>query len=567
MENLKAYQLKGILSDYLESGQNVEKFAYKSKKKSDLINLIKAKGIDLSKYQILQENPYKPEPNIYKKFGTKKYSKEQQEQYEEEENKDTRIALVARKSYISREGVSEMLQLQSHQVKFIKQFIYSNLQGAVMFHGVGSGKTLTAVVSAYWYLKVYPQNRIIVISPSALIYNFMESMIKYGISVEDNRYTFITFDKYMRKPIIADNALLIVDEAHNMRTDMQLSHALNPETLEEVGYVAKQNKRGFSIWQNGALRAHKTLLLTGTMFVNTLLDAENLLAMIDQRPPLSEGLFSSVISSPSNIMDHFSYRVSYFESPKSAFFPTVHNYYEPCYMTDEMEKKYNYYKTTGIPDNDKSKKKKEDGEGGGGGENAFFSAERYASNMVVNADGINPKVQWIITEINKKKNQKFIIYSGLYDNGAQQIRKQLDKEGIKFKQITGRENARQKEDAKLYYNHYNFGRVDFFKTMKNTDENHKYINSEYRILLITRAGAEGVDTTNTQNMIIMDHQFNDALSQQIIARAVRFKSHFGLPEKERYVNVYRIFLSFESEKPIFELIKIIQLIIHNGDEN
>ena len=71
-------------------------------------------------------------------------------------------------------------------------------------------------------------------------------------------------------------------------------------------------------------------------------------------------------------------------------------------------------------------------------------------------------------------------------------------------------------------------------------------------MLITRAGAEGVDTINSQNLIILDHQFNDALSNQIIARAVRFKSHHGLATKERYVNVTRLFLSFETETPVIK---------------
>ena len=73
-------------------------------------------------------------------------------------------------------------------------------------------------------------------------------------------------------------------------------------------------------------------------------------------------------------------------------------------------------------------------------------------------------------------------------------------------------------------------------------------------MLITRAGAEGVDTINSQNLIILDHQFNDALSNQIIACAVRFKSHHGLATKERYVNVTRLFLSLETETPVIKAI-------------
>ena len=81
-----------------------------------------------------------------------------------------------------------------------------------------------------------------------------------------------------------------------------------------------------------------------------------------------------------------------------------------------------------------------------------------------------------------------------------------------------------------------------------------YINDKYRILIITKAGAEGVDTINTNNIILIDSQWNDALSEQIIARAIRYKSHFGLPIDQRYVKVYRTLLMKQSNKQIFDKI-------------
>ena len=217
-------------------------------------------------------------------------------------------------------------------------------------------------------------------------------MIQYGVSIQDRRYQFITYDTYLRKPIIAKDCLLIVDEAHNMRTDMELSTAVDPVSLKPIeGYFAKQNKRGFRIWENGALHAHKILLLTGTMFVNTIQDAENLLAMIDQRTPLSRDLFTTVLSSPSNIVGHFSHRISYYTSPKSDLFPDV-RYEMPIYMTKIMEKEYYRLKQEGIPTK-KTRGKKDDEVEGSGGENAFFCAERHASNMIKNENGINPNIQ------------------------------------------------------------------------------------------------------------------------------------------------------------------------------
>ena len=91
----------------------------------------------------------------------------------------------------------------------------------------------------------------------------------------------------------------------------------------------------------------------------------------------------------------------------------------------------------------------------------------------------------------------------------------------------------------------------FFDLSVVEPSQHKYINDKYRVLIITRAGAEGVDTINTQNIIIMDSQWNDALSEQIIARAIRYKSHYGLPQSQRYVNVYRTILMRSNNKEAF----------------
>ena len=111
----------------------------------------------------------------------------------------------------------------------------------------------------------------------------------------------------------------------------------------------------------------------------------------------------------------------------------------------------------------------------------------------------------------------------MYDSGILQLEKQLLKNKIKYVKITGNETISQKEQSKLYFNGYNF-KTDKFFNLQNTDPLYKYVNSDYRVLLISRAGAEGVDTTNCQNMIIIDHQWNDATSEQIIARSIRLKS-------------------------------------------
>lgn len=261
--------------------------------------------------------------------------------------------------------------------------------------------------------------------------------------------------------------------------------------------------------------------------------------MVDNRKPVEKDCYNDIMSKVETVKDYFDYKISYFvNDDKSGNFPERREKLIPLYMTEEQEQKYNKLKNEGPPYGNSEKP------------NSFYSAEKYASNMIDR--GYNPKTQYVINEIKNKPNQKFIVYSGLYNTGIINIVKELEKNNIKFRMITGKQNTPQKEDSKFYFNFYNFKSDNFFDLTSIDQRLHKYINSEYRVLLITRAGAEGVDTINCQNIILLDGQWNDALSEQIIARAIRFKSHFGLPISERYVNVLRPLFCFEKNKKIIE---------------
>ena len=86
----------------------------------------------------------------------------------------------------------ERLSLVEHQTQFVKQLVLLDLRGGICFHGTGTGKTVTSVVSAHWYLKMHPENKVLFISPSAVLFNFINSMIQYGLDIQDNRYRFYT---------------------------------------------------------------------------------------------------------------------------------------------------------------------------------------------------------------------------------------------------------------------------------------------------------------------------------------------------------------------------------------
>jgi superfamily II DNA/RNA helicase len=70
----------------------------------------------------------------------------------------------------------------------------------------------------------------------------------------------------------------------------------------------------------------------------------------------------------------------------------------------------------------------------------------------------------------------------------------------------------------------------------------KFNTGQANVLLISRAGGEGLDLVATNIVYILEPTWNDAAIQQIIGRAVRRNSHASLPPAERVVHVYSMML-------------------------
>jgi hypothetical protein len=535
--NLTVYQLKWLINEYniIKDKDKPEITKYKTKKKDELLKIIHDFNINQSNFQIPQQ-PKRDPPQILKKYDKKPFNKEEQDEYLIDLNKNIRY-----QNPLISPNPSINLKPQEHQRNFIRQFIFSGLKGAIAYHGVGSGKTLTAVISSYYYLKLKPNNTVLIISPSALLYNFIEGMIQYGLNISDNRYTFLTYDQYLRKKTSGKDSLIIIDEAHNFRTPIITMPIMNDKNII-IGEQPLSNIKGYVLRENAMKLADKIILLTGTAFVNRLYDIENLLSWIDGRTPLDVSSFTSMLGSDASMIDHFNYRISYFQSPKDSNFPERRDFIVPFMLDEDSRNLYNTYKNEGV--NNKST----------GKPNSFYSSERAASTFLKTSD-ISLKNQYTIDLINNTKNQKFIIYVTLYDNGLVQLVNVLKKHNIYYTIISGKESKIQKEISKKYFNFYNFNNPLLFTNENTTPQDYMYINNKYRVLIITKAGSEGVDTKNCQNLIMMNGVWNQAASEQIIARAIRYKSHFGLNIKERYVNVYKYFIcKDESEKE--QLIKM-----------
>ena len=429
-------------------------------------------------------------------------------------------------SYLNKDGTQrQQIKLQQHQIKFLEGFFYGNLKGGIVFHGVGTGKTYSAVASMRFYMQLYPKNKIVFITPTAVIFNMIKALLDYGIDVRNPKISYFTYDKFYRTKIDLTDTLVIIDEAHNYRTYAYYTDVKDFDgTVKEELHGSKRSGDAMIKLQ----KAHKCLYLTGTPFVNTPYDIENLLAMSEGRFSNSQNVFYSIASRSDVRYDYFKFRISHYEnSMDDKNFPERREIYIPIALS---RKKYGNIISSGTQVELDEDYHGEDTTN----KNPFYIRSRQNSSVI---DG--QKTNYIMKDILDNPNKKYVIYSSFHAFGIKQIIDKLKKKKIEYCMITGRESKTEKEDAKTQYNKFGLVGKD-------------YIDKTCRIIIISKAGAEGVDLVGTNTIYVLDNVWNEATYEQIVARAIRYKSHTHLPAKEQYVNVKRILLVFEDEEEYFK---------------
>lgn len=463
--------------------------------------------------------------------------------------------------------------LTPHQKDFVLHFITNFTMGGLLFHSVGSGKTLTAVAFAHYYLAIFPTNNVCIISPPALLFNFVDTAASFGLDIRDKRFKYVTYNVFSKNPddYANDKTLLILDETHLMRTKI-----VNDGDLDFPN--VKKGKIPFGVLL-GAINAHKILCMTGTPFINELYDIENIMAYINQREPYSDSVFEEILNTTENKHDYFNYKISYFnimETPSAVYFPKVNDKYVPFLLTGDD---YESYRTVAQ-----------------GGEifefiNSSVQPLKYKNKYVQLAfDSQNPYKKAVKTK-QLKEDKKAIIKATLTDEKQQET---FEKKFLELQQLKEEQNQELKEHrlrafyngARLYGNIIGGLKIEFtlnkikenrdYKTIiystflnilyfianelkglkigyrmitgdestmsKNKSKNDFNNDDNVQVLLISKAGTEGVDCKNVRQFFLMESQWNNATEEQAIARAIRFKSHLSLPEDQRFVNIYRLII-------------------------
>jgi len=383
-----------------------------------------------------------------------------------------------------------------------------NNESLLVVHSTGTGKTLTAVTVSQCFLDKDPKNVVVFVGPSGLLTNFEKEMEKYGVHNND-RYVLYSFDMFLReakalKPVLCGkNTLLIIDEAHNLRniaTDIERKD--KSESLTRVMAVL-----------NCALQARKRLLLTATPFVNSIEDFAPLINML-----YGERIFGSNKQVKAKLasfridekllLKYLRNKIDIVTAQDDEFFPEKIIKYLPIPMSKEY-----YIKYQNAIDGEIIKRGEEEGKDVFTFSNPekFYNGHRRAVNIAGN-EYFSSKLEKIIPII---KNQKTVVFTNWLDFGITPIVKTLKKYKITYKIITGSTTKSQRQEIVNEYN-----------------------NNSFQVLVITKAGSEGIDLHEVRNLIVLDPVWNYAGLEQIMGRAARYKSHINLPPSKRNVKVF-----------------------------
>lgn len=396
------------------------------------------------------------------------------------------------------------VNLRPHQIKVVKHMLEH--RSLLVVADAGSGKTLMGVASANCILAENPDARVIGVFPLSLIENFRKEMRKFGMDPYDERVQLMSFDKFAlemsKGNIDCRNALVIIDEAHNLRTNIMYNAAGKCSEGKKAAHVLSCTKD--ASWR---------LLLTATPVVNSPSDVRNLIAMLDGDRPLSILDFNNMLEEddPDVMKAYFGNKIMFYTVDKSnENYPELIEHdvllemsddYYLDYMSIESSAPSVIAKSVFGDDIDLS---------------PFFNGVRRAVNNLYDED--SPKVKWALEKI--LEGEQTLICSSFKSAGVDLLTNALDVMEIPYGSITGESTLADRKKAVEDYN--------------------KGIT---KVFLITKAGGEGLDLKKTRNVIMLEPYWNRAVEIQFMYRAARYKSHTSLPKEEQRVDVFHLYLT------------------------
>jgi superfamily II DNA or RNA helicase len=430
------------------------------------------------------------------------------------------------------------VQLQDHQQR-IADRISADDPRLLVYHGLGSGKSLSALAAAEMAHRNSDSQYGIVV-PASLRGNFEKEIKKFtrNSNPEIMSYTGLALGKKFQQP----PETVIMDEAHRLR---------NPGSASSAGAA------------QAAAQAKRLMLLTGSPITNSPTDLANLLSMLHNKSITPEEFERRYI-------DYKTVRPGLFgwlRGVKPGVKPVVKNEkelrsllrgkvdYQPSKTPDGVNVNEEVVRVPLSPEQQKIQKAirtkippgflwKLDQEFPLSKDelaklNSFltglrqvslstqpFRADKDPAKAFTQSAKLQAAFQNLQKTLAEDKRKKAIIYSNFIDSGLAPYAAGLEKAKIPHAFFHGGVSPKARQAA-----------VDAYNTGK------------LRALLIGPAGAEGLSTKGTSLIQLLDPHWHESRSQQARGRGLRFDSHRDLPEELKNVKVQR-YLS-ASQDPSF----------------
>jgi SNF2 family DNA or RNA helicase len=381
------------------------------------------------------------------------------------------------------------------------------------------------------------KNDALAIVPSSLLNNLDEEIKKHNINIDRSRLNVTTYDRAVNNAAELrkkHHSIVVVDESHRLRN-------CNTQRHKELRGIIEE--------------ADQRVLATGTSRYNHVSDMAPLINMVarkkvlpegkkefdkefvstkTERPGILAGLVLGASPEETKTLKNNKYlkkvldrHVDYYDAktdPEAAkHFPKSTEHHIEVELSPEQRAMYKYMEGK-LPWTTKMRirmnlplDKKESAN-----LNAFSSGLRQVSNtaspFMPNLQDTSPKIRTMVDRLEKrhKSDKKFkaIVHSNYMDAGLNEYSRELASRGIPHSIYHGGLSGKEKTEIK---DAYNAGKT--------------------RVMLVSSSGAEGLNTTNTRLVQVMENHFNKSKTDQMVARGIRFKSHEGLPAKDRHVDV------------------------------
>ena len=495
-------------------------------------------------------------------------------------------------------------ELLTHQ-KFLGEYLFDkqNINGLLIFHTMGSGKTCTAINITE---KFKYQLKIIIVLPASLIGNFRNELrskcpdlvssklegiyisnvnreklkklkpndpeyikiIKESDKLIDKIYNIYSYQKFIKlinTPInetgelfSLDNSLLIIDEIQNMISLSgvfynSLKYIINKKIkLLKIflltGTPIMDNPNEIGLLFN--LFRPKKLFPVGDDFNNYFYVKNNELINLDEFKQMSYGL------------------VSYFRGDAPIAYPKKNIYILRCLMSDFQLK---LYKLAIRKEKKKNKNISLDGDNpiqlsgnfflgpriianisfpNGKTGNTGFNSIKYAFN---NMKYYSIKFHIIYKKVQESTGPIFIYSQFLDTGGLKSLIEYFEFNGYqKYDNSNNNNNNNNNKKYAMWCSTESLEKREKIKIIYNKYENKD--GSLIKILFGSPASKEGISLLRVEQVHILEPYWNMSRIKQIIARAVRYCSHKDLPKNQRTVDIFIYLAMHHSFKSIDEYI-------------